>query len=412
MESSSAEVRPLPLRRAGECPYRPSTAMTELREQSPVAKVLCPTGIEAWLVTGYDQVQEVLRDSHRFSSRSGQFGHVLANQPPDAPMVEGAFHRLDGAEHLRYRRVLAPAITTPRRIEQFRVMVQDIVNDQVDTLAAGPVDLHVAYSRPVASTVLATLIDVPAEEHVLFQQAAETLFDDTVDRKTFLDAMIAVTGSVRALVQARRDEPGEDVVSVLIERAQAGDQPLTETELVNMIVGFVLAGLDTMATTLSYALVLLLERHAEFTALRDDPTLIPGAVEEIVRYLSNGSGTLRVATVDTEIGGVPIAAGEYVIAGAHAANHDPSRFTDPEVLDLRRERNPHIGFGDGAHQCVAQQLARLELIATLDTLTRRIPTLRLAEPFEHIEFKYGTPMGGPVSLPVTWDAIHPRGYGQ
>jgi len=407
VKSSSAEVRPLPLRRAGECPYRPSTAMTELRAHVPVAKVLCPTGIEAWLVTGYDEVQEVLRDSNRFSSRSGQFGHVLANQPPDAPMIEGAFHRLDGAAHLRYRRVLAPAISTPKRVEQFRTMVQGIVDDQVDALArqGGPVDLHVAYSRPVASTVLATLIDVPAEEHVLFQQAAETLFDDTVDRHTFLDVMIAVSGSVRSLVHARRDDPGEDVVSVLIERARGGDRPLTETELVNMIVGFVLAGLDTMATTLSYAMVLLLERRAEFAALRDDPTLVPGAVEEIVRYLSNGSGTLRVATVDTEIGGVPIAAGEYVIAGAHAANHDPSRFTDPEVLDLRRERNPHIGFGDGPHQCVAQQLARLELAATLDTLARRMPTLRLAAPFEHIEFKYGTPMGGPVSLPVTWDEV-------
>jgi cytochrome P450 len=403
---STAAASTLPLRHAGGCPYRPSGEAEALREQQPVARVSCPTGLEAWLVTGYDDVREVLGDPRRFSSRPGQFGHVLANQPPEAPMPVGSFHRYDGAEHMRFRRVLAPVVSTPRRVEEFRTMVQDIVDRRVDVLAAvpGPVDLHVEFSRPVASTVLATLIDVPQHEHVRFERAAETLFDDGVDRPTLIEVLTGVAASVQALVQARRAEPGEDVISVLIERSEAGEQPLSDDELVAMIVGFVLAGLDTMATTISYAMVLLLDRD-EFGTLRDDPDLVPGAVEEIVRYLSNGSGTLRVATEDTEVAGVRIAAGEYVIAGAHMANHDPRRFADPGVLDLRRERNQHIGFGFGPHQCVAQQLARVELVAALGTLARRIPSLRLAVPFEQIGFKYGTPMGGPVTLPVAWDAV-------
>lgn len=407
--SSSTEPRPFPATRDGECPYRPSAGMTRSREQEPVARVTCPTGIEAWLVTRYDHVHEVLSEPQRFSSRPGQFGHLLASQPPDAPMLEGAFHRFDGADHLRYRRVLGPVMTTRRRTGQFRVLVQSVVDDRVDALAAvqGPVDLHVAFSRPVASTVLARLIDVPAEEHVRFARAAEVLFDEKADRQDFLSVFTGVTASVRDLVRARRAVPGDDVVSMLIERSRDGADPLNETELVNMIVGFVLAGLDTMATSISYAVLLLLD-HDTFAELAEDPALVPGAVEEIVRYLSNAGGTLRMASADTEIGGVAIAAGEYVIAGAHAANHDPRRFTDPEVFDIRREHNPHIGFGHGPHQCVAQQLARLELTAAVTTIAHRLPTLRLAVPFEDVEFKHGTPMGGPVTLPVTWDVVHSR----
>ncbi|MFB9904379.1 cytochrome P450 [Allokutzneria oryzae] len=394
--SANTSARPLPLRTPG-CPYRPAPEIADL---APVEKVLCPTGIAAWLVTGYDDVREVLGDPARFSSASGQFGHVLANQPPDAPLTEGAFHRMDGADHLRFRRLLAPAISTPKRIEQFRAGVERVVHERLDALATSgpPVDLHVEFSHAVTTAVLADLLAVPAE---LFQKAAQTLFDSEVDRASLIAVMAEVVGYVTEVVQARRAAPGDDVVSVLIERGGA----LNDTELVNMIVGLVLAGLDTMATAISYAVVLLLDHPEDYAALGEDPGLVPGAVEELLRYTSNGSGTLRVAAVDTELAGVPIAAGEYVIAAAHAANFDPRHFTDPDRLDIRRGRNPHIGFGHGPHQCVAQQLARLEMVAALGALTRRVPTLRLAVPFEEIEFKYQTPMGGPARLPVTWDRI-------
>ncbi|GAA3438480.1 cytochrome P450 [Kutzneria kofuensis] len=126
-----------------------------------------------------------------------------------------------------------------------------------------------------------------------------------------------------------------------------------------------------------------------------------------MRLLGVGAGLMRVATEDTEIGGVPIAAGEYVIVQVQAANHDPERFADPERLDIDRQTNGHIGFGHGPHQCAGQQIARLELTTVLATLPRRVPSLRLAVPQEEIRFKTDTTVYGPAALPVAWDEIRP-----
>ncbi|MFE7571795.1 cytochrome P450 [Streptomyces sp. NPDC057539] len=398
---------PLPLPREQECPFRPAPEVAGFRTDLPVARVVGPTGIEAWLVTRYADVRDVLGDPERFSNRSGQAGHVLADMPPDAPVTEGAFSRMDGAEHLRFRRILGPELSMIKRIERLRPTVQRIVDERLDALgeSAPPVDLYQQFAVPLTSTVIAELLGVPATDHSLFQKAGAALFTATADPDEKAAAFEALFDYLHILVRRRRDEPGGDILSNLIERGDRSDQPFTDTELVATAAGLLVAGFDTTASMISYGVLALLHHPDQLTALRNGPGLVPGAVEELVRFLGVGVGIMREVTRDTEIGGQPVLAGDFVIAAIQSANHDPEQFPGADRLDVTRDAGRHIGFGHGPHQCAGQQLARLELRTVLETLLRRIPSLRLAVPFEQIEFKTDTVVTGPAALPVTWDEV-------
>ncbi|MFE0023740.1 cytochrome P450 [Amycolatopsis sp. NPDC059021] len=376
-----------------------------------MTKVLCPTGIEAWLVTRYADVREVLGDQERFSARSGQAGHVLLNQPPGAAVEEGDFNRMDSTDHLRFRRVIAPAITTVKRTELFRPLVQRVVDELLDALAGetGPVDLHARFSTPLTSSVIAELLDVPPEDGVLFHNAARALFDGHVDTEELEAVKVPLYAYVAELVAQRVQEPGEDVISVMAAKAQAADQPLTQLELTKVASGLLAAGYDTTASLITYGILALLRNPDQLALLREDPSAAPNAAEELLRLLSNGSGLMRVATVDTEIAGTRIAAGDYVVVALQSANQDPERFPLPERLDLARPRGAHLAFGHGPHQCPGQHIARLELTTVLATLPRRIPSLRLAVPFEEVPFKKDAAVLGPARLPVAWDEVLPAG---
>jgi cytochrome P450 len=397
----------LPLPRERACPFGPAPEVADLRQSSPVVKVSCPTGINAWLVTRYADVREVLGDPERFSVRTGQAGHVLANQPPDAEIEEGDFNRMDGQEHLRFRRVVAPAITTVKRTELFRPLVQRTVDNLLDALATetGPIDLHERFSNPLTSSVVAELLDVPYADRHLFGDVATALFDATTEVDEVDAAKSPLLDYVHDLVLRRMREPGDDVISVIAAKAQAGNHPFTELELTKIAAGLLVAGFDTTAGLITYGVLALLDSPEQFALLRDDPALAPNAAEELLRLLSNGAGLMRVATVDTEIAGTAIAAGDFVVAAVQSANHDPEQFADPDQLSVTRPRGAHLGFGHGPHQCPGQHIARLELTTVLATLPRRVPSLRLAEPLDEIGFRKETVVFGPVALPVTWDEI-------
>ena len=407
--SSTLSARPLPLPREDVCPFGPAPEFAGLRTQAPVVRVTCPTGIDAWLVTRYADVREVMGDPRRFSNNSGQAGHVLANQPPDKPLEEGDFSRMDGPDHVRFRRVFAPAISTMRRVEEFRPMVQRTADELLDGLAGetGPIDLHERFSKPLTTSVIAELLDVPYADREIFHRVADSLFSGKSDVDD-LDALkFPLFEYVGDLVRARRDEPGEDAMSVMVDRGQRHEQPFTDLELTKMAAGLLVAGYDTTASMITYGTLALLENREQFDRLAADPSRAANAAEELVRLLGVGSGLMRVATEDTEIGGVPIAAGDYVVVAIQSANHDPERFDEPERLDIDRQTSGHIGFGHGPHQCAGQQIARLELTTALATLPRRVPTLRLALPLADVEFKADTTVYGPAALPVLWTEILP-----
>jgi cytochrome P450 len=405
--STNAEVRRLPLPTERENPFGPAPEVAQLRAAAPVTQVLCPTGIQAWLVTRYEDVREVLANPQLFSSRPGPAAHILAHMRPDDPIPEGMFARMDGSDHMRYRRAIGPELTRVRRIEQLAPAVQEVVDERIDALArtTGPVDLHTSVAAPVTTAVIAELLGVPAADRQLFQDAASALFSMDSDVEKIAAAVAPLFEYLHRLVTARRAEPGDDVISHLIGQGEGTDRPFTDAELMISASTLLVAGFDSTASVISYGLLALLAHPDQLALLRDDPSLMPTAIEELIRFLGTVVGLLRVATVDTEIAGQPIAAGEFVVASVHSANRDQTRYDDGDRLDITRKPNPHLAFGFGPHQCIGQQLARLELKIVLDTLLRRLSGLRLAVPIEQIEFREGTAVTGPVALPVTWDAI-------
>lgn len=354
-------------------------------------------------MTRYADVREVLGDPRRFSVRAGTAGHILANHPPDAPINPGEFPRMEGADHLRFRHALAPAISTAKRMTAIQPVVQRIVDDMLDELAtrAQPVDLHEQFAKPVNSAVIAELLGVPASARELFLRGAESFFNGDADD---LDAAkMPLYACLQDLIARRRTEPAEDALGILVGRRE----DFTDLELLITAVTLLFAGYDTTSSMISNATLALLADPVQFALLREDPAVVPGAVEEFVRQLGVGTGLLRIAETDTEIAGTPITAGDYIVVSVQGANHDPAQFSDPDRLDFRRDTREHLGFGFGPHRCVGQQLARLELTVVLSTLARRIPSLRLAVPFEEVTFKTGTPNTAPAPLPVAWDEIRP-----
>jgi cytochrome P450 len=395
--------------REREIPFGPPAEYARLRTGSPVIKVACPTGVNAWLVTRYADVRAVLADPRRFVTRPGQAAHVVKHMVPGAPVTEGQFPRMDGPDHVRFRRHLAPEVSSMVRIRQLAPLVQRIVDDRLDALAAStpPIDLYARFARPVTTSVIAELFAVPDAERGLFQDAAEALFDTSTTAEEMASALQPLFAFLYGLIVSRRAALGDDALSGMIRRGDASDRPFTDTELVMMSAALLIAGYDTTASMISYGFLALLAHPAELDRLRSDPDLAASAAEELVRYLGVGTGLMREVTQDAEIAGQRIPAGDYVVVAPQSANRDPALYADGDRLDIGRHQGPHVGYGHGPHQCVGQQLARLELTTVLRTLVGRVPSLRLAVPFEEIVFKDDNLVRGPQTLPVTWDAVLP-----
>ncbi|MEV0131069.1 cytochrome P450 [Dactylosporangium sp. NPDC050688] len=409
-EDETGALPPLPLPGERNCPFGPPPEYEDLRAGHPVIKVACPTGVDAWLVSRYADVRYVLGEPELFSNRAGVAAHILLGfGGRDVPVGEGEFPRMDGAEHLRFRRHMAPEVSNMKRINQLRPLVQKIVDRQLDVLAntPPPVDLYSAFARPVTTAVIAELLDVPEADRPLFQRAAEALNAGASSAEDVAAALRPLFEYLYMMVVTRRADPGDDVISRMIVRSDQTDRPFTDTELVSMSAALLLAGYDTTASLISHGIVALLEHPQELRRLRADPALAGNAAEELVRYLGVGGGLLREVTRDTEIAGQPVKAGDFVVVAIQSANRDGALHPDGDRLDIGRASGAHLGFGHGPHQCVGQQLARLELTAVLGTVPRRIPTLRLAVPFEEIRFKTNSAVLGPVAVPAAWDEIVP-----
>jgi cytochrome P450 len=354
-------------------------------------------------------VRQVLGDPERFSNRPGTAAHVLAGFGGDQPVGEGEFPRMDGAEHLRFRRHMAPEISNMKRINQLRPLVERIVDERLDALAAmtPPVDLYGGFAKPVTTAVIAELLSVPAADRGLFQQAAESLFAGESSDADVAAALQPLFEYLYTMVLTRRTAPGDDLLSRMIVRSDQTDRPFTDIELVMMSAALLIAGYDTTASLISHAVLALLQHPRELDRLRADAAMAATATEELVRYLGVGAGLLREVTGDADIAGQPVRAGDFVVLAVQSANRDDTLYPDGDHLDVGRESRAHLGFGHGPHQCAGQQLARLELTTVLATLPQRIPTLRLAVPFDDIRFKVNTSVLGPAAVPVIWDTVLP-----
>ncbi|HEX2314916.1 MAG TPA: cytochrome P450, partial [Thermomonospora sp.] len=313
-------------------------------------------------------------------------------------------------DHTRLRRVVAAAFS-PRRADLLRADVRRVTDALIaGILPRGRADLIGDFAYPLATTVLCQVLGVPTTDLGVFRQW-------TSNAVTGPDGDRGVTGErepgryLRALVAARRREPGDDVLSALIE---AGDRELlSESELLSMCFLLLVAGHENSVGLIGNGITTLLRHPDQLALLRARPDLLDSAVEEVLRY--DGPMDIaawRYATEPVELGGVRIPAGHPVLVCVAGANHDPARFTDADRFDITREDNPHLGFGHGIHHCLGAPLARVEVRVALEALVHRLPGLALARPLEEIPRQPSLFIRGLYELPVTFTpAPSPGGPG-
>jgi cytochrome P450 len=387
----------LPTKRDATCPFDPPGELARIRETNPLTRLKYPNGHEGWLATSRENVRAVLSDP-RFSARYELInmpfpGAMSAEKPP--PAEPGDFTGVDAPDHTRFRRLLIGQFTV-RRIRALTERLEQITAEHFDEMQrhGSGVDLVQAFARPIPALMICEMLGVPYADRETFQQDAELITGLESDPEIFYAAHTRLQDFLRKLVRDKRANPTDDMLSGLTTTG------LTDEELTNVAVVLLGAGLGTTSNMLSAGTLVLLQDPDRFAAMRDDTEQ---AVEELLRYLTIVPVLVRTALADVELGGHLVKAGETVTLSLEAANRDPGHFTAPDELDLRRQGGGHVAFGHGIHQCLGQQLARIEMQVAFRGLVTRFPALRLAVPFEELHLREGSLIQGMRSLPVAWD---------
>ncbi len=397
-----------PMSRDGRCPFAPPPETMALAAQRPLSRVRIWDGSTPWLITGYEAVRTLFSDP-RVSVDDHQPGFPHWNEGMRASVDHRpkSVFTTDGAEHIRFRRILSPALTM-KRVEAMKPVTQRITDEHIDAILAGPqpADLVEGFALPIPSLVISELLGVPYEDHEFFQQHATMGVDRYATSDDLAAGATELSKYLVRLLEAKIADPAEDMVSDLGKRVKNGD--LSVREATQLGTGMLIAGHETTANMIGLGIAALLrepDKVAEKTEVFrvGDDAAVANAVEELLRYLSIiQNGQRRVALDDIEIAGETIRAGEGIIIDLAPANWDASVFPEPDVLDLERPARQHMAFGFGPHQCVGQQLARAEMVIAFRTLFQRIPTLKLAVDIDEIPFKNDRLAYGVYELPVTW----------
>ena len=392
-------------------PTLPGQSVPEVRRLSdgrPVFRAELPDGRIVWLVSGYENVRQMITDP-RFS-RARAVAPDRTRQGFEM-FAAGSINGMDPPEHTRLRKLVASAFTA-RRVAAMRPRVASIVGELLDALLSRPrpADLVSGFSLPLPAQVICEMLGVPAEDTEHFHAWSDTVLGDWQrDSDEIMTALIELYGYFGRLIALKRSQPTNDLMSALITARDDADR-LSEDELTVLCCTLLIGGHETTANQINLSLLLLLDHPAELAKLRTDPSLIPGAVEELLRFSRlGGLAPARVTTEDVHLGGVTIPAGEEVIPLFASANRDPSVFRDPERFDVSRDAAHHLSFGAGVHHCVGAQLARVELQEAFCGLIGRLPGLRLAVPASELQFKPGMAIHSLRELPVLWDDPDGRG---
>lgn len=398
-----AEILPTPIElpTTRTDPFDPPEELQRLRAERPITRLAFPDGHVGWLVTSHSAARAVLADP-RFSARQElrhvPFRHPFAEEKP-TPAQPGFFIRMDPPDHTRYRRLLTGGFTV-RRMKQLQPRIQQITDERLDEMAQArpPVDLVQAFALPIPSLVICELLGVPYADRERFQADSKTMLTLDAGRERVYAAFADISVYLHELVLAKRAEPADDLLSGL---AQGGE--LTDEELTGIAFLLLVAGHETTANMLALGTYTLLRHPDQLAALRADPSLVEGAVEELLRYLTIIQfGAMRAALTDVELEGQHIRAGETLVVSLPAANRDPEQFGDPDTLAIRRSTTGHLAFGHGVHQCLGQQLARMEMRIAYPALFDRFPALRLAIPADEVPVRDDMAIYGVHRLPVAW----------
>lgn len=396
----SSTIRLLPedllmlLRRDGLDPV-PQLAGT--RADAPVSKVSLPFGMDAWLVTGYEESKAVLGSAEGFST---DFAHLATNAGIAAEQSPGGLGFNDPPVHTRLRRILTPEFTM-RRLRRLAPRIDAIVEERLDAMesARGPVDLVHEFALPIPSLTICELLGVPYEDRADFQQLAMDRFDLFGGTTAPFGAMSASLDYFREVVRAQRAKPGDGLLGMIVR--EHGDS-VDDEELAGLADGVLTGGFETTASTIALGSLVLLQHEDILGRLRTDDTMTVPFVEEVLRYLSAVQIAFpRFARRDIEIAGVVIPRGDMVLCSLSGANRDPSYVMDDGRFDPHRPTPAgHLAFGHGIHRCIGAELARMELRSAYPALARRFPGMRLAVPPQDLAFRKLSIVYGIEALPV------------
>jgi cytochrome P450 len=388
-----------------QCPFVPPQEYKAFQQQPGPVQIRMWDGTNAWLFTRYDDVRAVLGDN-RFSGNPGVPGFPSLSAARNAVLdLEPAFIRMDPPEHGHFRRMLTKEFMI-KRVEAMRPRIEGIFGRLLDELLSKgpPANLVEDLFLPFTSEVIAGILDVPREDHGFFQEQSRLKVLLDVDPEIPRGASERMLSYLDTLITAREKdaENREDLLSrLIVEQVRPGN--LSHRELVIMAELLLMAGHETTANQMALGVFSFLTNPDQLQLLRENPTLLRSAVEEMLRFHTIVHyNAFRVATEDVEVAGQMIRKGEGVIALISGANHDATAFDQPERFDITRKADHHVAFSYGIHQCLGQPLARVELQVVFASLFERMPGLQFAVPLEDIKGKGDHFVQGLEALPVTW----------
>lgn len=390
----------IPRPRPAGCPLAPPPEFSEWRDSAGLRRVMWQ-GRPTWVVSRYEDIRASLIDP-RLSADTIKQRLREVGAGDALPVI---FARTDDPEHNRLRRMMTRDFTW-RRAEAMRPQIQELVDQFLDDVIekGPPADLVRGFALPVPSLVISLLLGVPYSDHAFFQHHSTVGLDARSSEDEKGQAIGALFGYMFDLVARKEREPGDDLMSRLITDHVATGELSRETAAMNGLI-LLQAGHETTASMISLGTVALLQHPDVFELLgrTDDTAVVANIVEELMRYLTIVHSQVdRVATEDLTLGGESIRAGDFLLMNLPAGNWDPAFVDDPALLDTDRNTRGHLGFGFGVHQCIGQNLARVEMQVALSTLARRLPRLRLTVPVDELPFQNQQEIYGMEELPVTW----------
>ncbi len=385
----------------------PYPVYARLRNEAPVCRVRIGRLVTAWLITRYEDVVAVLKDERltsdmRNAPTAGRRAREAFMYWVFGPFIENMLG-LDDPHHARLRALVQKAFTL-RRVEDMRPRIESLTEHLLDRVAPrNRMDVIWDYALPLPATIIAEMLGVPGSDRDRFHRFSAAVVSantGVIGVLTAIPTVWAFLRYIRKLIRLRRERPGDDLISALAAAEEAGDK-LSENELVAMIFLLLIAGHETAANLIGNGTLALIENRTEMDKLRAQPSLMPSAIEELLRY----DGPIELAAArwarsDVTMAGVTIPRGAPVFCALTSANRDPEQFERPDVLNLMREPNRHLAFGQGIHFCLGAPLARLEAQIAFTTLLRRFPELRLAAPRSALRWRKSLLLRGLEALPV------------
>ncbi len=345
-------------------------------------------GLPAVLIARYADVVAVIRDHVRFSSVMPRFAIVPGADPLGAPTMPFS----DPPVHSRLRSLVARDFS-PRRIAALATRIQEITCRLLDeNVIGGRFDAMSGLADQLPVVIIAEMLGVPADHHARFRSWSDAVTSNNATtpgtplNPEVRKAVTALREYFTHEIERRRTDPGDDLISALVA-AHDSDEALTTKELLAFVILLLLAGNETTTNLIGNGLLALARNPAEYKRLRRDHTLIPSAVEEMLRYDSPVQTLMRFATMDTNVGGTPVERGGLVAVLCGAANRDPAKFPEPEGFNIERTPNDHVAFGEGIHFCLGAPLARLEARIAFETFVDRFTDVALADPGQQLSYR-------------------------